>query len=96
MKLEKKDIEHIARLARLDLSEQELKEYGDQLSDVLGYINQLQEVNTDSVEPTAQVTGLENSLREDTVDNWPEAEREEALAEAPETEDHQVKVKRVL
>ena len=94
--LEKKDIEHIAKLARLDLSEDEKEKYRAQLSDVFGYIDQLQEVDTSNVEPTAQVTGLENGFREDKVKNWDENERESALEQAPEIENHQVKVKRVL
>ena len=96
MKLEKKDIEHIAKLARLELSEEEFDKFGGQLSDVLGYIDQLQEVDTSQVEPTAQVTGLLNGFREDKVVEWDKDEREAALKEAPELEDHQVKVKRVL
>ena len=94
--LEKKDIEHIAKLARLKLSEEELEKYRAQLSDVFGYIDQLQEVDTTNVEPTAQVTGLENGFREDEVKDWDKEERNEALKQAPELEDHQVKVKRVL
>jgi len=96
MKLQKKDIEHIAKLARLDLSEKELEKYGNELSDILGYINQLQEVDTSQVEPTAQVTGLENAFREDEIEEWDKDEREATLNEAPDLEDHQVKVKRVL
>jgi aspartyl-tRNA(Asn)/glutamyl-tRNA(Gln) amidotransferase subunit C len=96
MKLKKKDIEHIAKLARLDLTEAELKKYGSQLSDVLSYVEQLQEVNVDGVEPTAQVTGLENVFREDVAEEWDKNEREAALNQAPELEDGQIKVKRVL
>lgn len=96
MKLNKKDIQHIANLARLDLSEEELKKYGSQLSDVLSYVEQLGEVDVSDTEPTAQVTGLENALREDKVEDWDNKEREDALAQAPEMEDGQVKVRRVL
>ena len=96
MKLTKKEIEHIAKLARLELSEKELKKYGSQLSDVLSYIDQLREVDTTNIKPTAQVTGLENALRNDEVDDWSDDEREIALNQAPELEDGQVKVKRVL
>lgn len=96
MQLEKKDIEHIANLARLELSEEELAKYGAQLSAVLGYIEQLQEVDTAGVEPTAQVTGLENSWRADEALIWDDAERMNAINQAPEVEDGQVKVKRVL
>lgn len=96
MKLEKKDIEHIANLARLELSEEELEKYGGQLSDVLNYIDLLQEVDVKGVEPTAQVTGMENIYREDVVKEWSDEERLNALNEAPELEDKQVKVRRVL
>jgi aspartyl-tRNA(Asn)/glutamyl-tRNA(Gln) amidotransferase subunit C len=96
MKLTKKEIEHIATLARLELSDEELKKYGSQLSDVLSYIDQLKEVDTEDTEPTAQVTGLENVLREDVVEDWDKQEIEEALKQAPEVEDRQVKVRRVL
>ncbi len=74
----------------------ELKIDGDQLSNVLSYIDQIKDVDTTNVEPTAQVTGLENVLREDRVENWDPDEREAALKQAPEMENNQVKVKRVL
>lgn len=96
MKLKKEEIKHIANLARLDLTEKELKLYGAQLSDVLSYIEQLQEVDVGDTEPTAQVTGLENIFREDKVEDWDEKEKQAALKGAPELEDNQIKVKRVL
>lgn len=96
MKLTKKEIEHIANLARLELTDKELKTYGSQLSDVLNYIDQLKEVDVAGVEPTAQITGLENVLREDIIEDWDVNEKEEALRQVPELEDRQVKVKRVL
>lgn len=96
MKLDKKQIKHIANLARLELSEQELELYGKQLSDILKYIDQLQEVDVADIEPTAQVTGLENVLRQDRAENWDEDGREEALKQAPEKENRYIKVKRVL
>ncbi len=96
MKLTKEQIEHIAKLARLELTPEEFDKYGEQLSGILGYIDQLKEVNTDDVEPTAQVTGLANVLRADELEDWDSAERELALKQAPETESGQVKVKRVI
>ncbi len=96
MKLEKKEIEHIANLARLDLSDKELELYGGQLSDILSYIDYLQEVDTTGVEPTAQVTGLENVLRDDVVNVWDKKEQADALAQAASLEDGQIKVRRVL
>ncbi len=96
MNLSKQQIEHIAKLARLELSEKELKIYGEQLSGILNYIDQLKEVDVKGVEPTAQVTGLENVFRNDKVLDWPEEENEIALKNAPELEGGQLKVKRVI
>lgn len=96
MKLTKQSIAHIAELARLKLSDKELATYGDQLSGILSYIDQLSEVDTDNVEPTAQVTGLKNVLRDDDIFIWDESETKEALDEAPEMEQGQVKVKRII
>jgi len=96
MKLTKGEIKHIADLARLELTEAELKKYGSQLSDILSYIDQLKEVDTTDVEPTAQITGLENALREDEKEDWDKKEIEEAFRQAPELKNRQIKVKRVL
>lgn len=96
MKLTTDEIKHVVNLARLELSETEVEKYGDQLSDVLAYINQLQEVDVSGVEPTAQITGMVNVLREDIIEDWDKAEVTNTLAEAPEMEDGQVMVKRVL
>lgn len=96
MQLTRQEIEHVAKLARLDLTEEEINKYGEQLSSVLSYIDQLTEVDTAGVEPTAQVTGLQNSWREDVVEDWADDERQAALRLAPELEDNQLKVRRVL
>jgi len=96
MKLTKQEIQHIADLARLELTNEELEKYGSQLSGVLNYIDELKEVDTANVAPTAQVTGLENIMRNDEVEEWPQDEVEAALAQAPEREGRLVKVKRVL
>ncbi|MEI8360626.1 MAG: Asp-tRNA(Asn)/Glu-tRNA(Gln) amidotransferase subunit GatC [bacterium] len=96
MKLTREEIEHVARLARLELTIEEVERYGNQLSGVLTYIDQLREVDTTGVEPTAQITGLENAWREDVVLDWPSKERLAAINSAPECEDGQIKVKRIL
>ncbi len=96
MKLSKDKIQHIADLARLELSEEELELYRNQLTDILNYIDQLKEVDVANTEPTAQVTGLENIFREDKIEEWNKDEAEEALKQAPELEEGQVKVKRIL
>ena len=96
MQLSKQEIQHIAKLARLELTDEELEKYGGQLSAVLNYIDQLKEVDVKGVEPTAQVTGMENVLREDEARDWDKKEIEEALADAPEREGRFIKVKRVI
>ena len=96
MNLSKDEIKHIAKLARLELTDIELKKYGGQLSAVLNYIDQLKEVDVKGIEPTAQVTGLENVLREDEIKDWDEKEIEAALKDAPEREEKFIKVKRVI
>ena len=96
MKLLKQEIQHIANLARLELTEKELEKYGSQLSDILSYIDQLKEVDVTGIEPTAQVTGLENVWRADEVTECPAEEREDALRLAPDFENGQYKVKRIL
>ena len=96
MSLSKEQIEHIAKLARLELTEEELDKYGGQLSDILNYIDQLKEVDVAGVLPTAQVTGMENIFREDAAKDWDKKETKEALCQAPELENNQVKVRRVF
>ena len=96
MNLSKKEIEHIAKLARLELSEDEFDKYGSQLSAILGYIEMLGEVDTSGVEPTAQVTGLVNVLRDDRALDFDSAGRETALKDAPQLLDGFIKVKKVF
>jgi len=96
MELTKDQIKQIANLARLELSEDELAQYGGQLSNILTYINQLQAVDTDGVEPTAQVTGLVNVFRHDEIDPCAQDECAAALNQAPIEPDKQIKVKRII
>jgi aspartyl-tRNA(Asn)/glutamyl-tRNA(Gln) amidotransferase subunit C len=96
MKLSKQEIEHIAGLARLELSDEEIKLYGEQLSGILSYVDQLKEVDTSGVEPTAQITGIANALRQDETGEWDKEETEDALRQAAQSEGRQIKVKRIL
>lgn len=93
-KLSKKEIEHLAELSRLELTDDEKKLYSEQLSSVLDYFNKLQEVNTEKVEITSQVTGLENVTREDKVVE--SGVEKELIDRAPEKESNQIKTKAVL
>ncbi|MEK9165860.1 MAG: Asp-tRNA(Asn)/Glu-tRNA(Gln) amidotransferase subunit GatC, partial [Patescibacteria group bacterium] len=71
-----------------------LNKYANQLSQILGYIDQLNEVDTAGVEPASQVTGLTNVFREDKIEKC--AVIDDLLAQAPETEKGGVKVKSVF
>ena len=96
MSFKKEDIKKIAKLAKLQLSDEEIEEYTPQIQSFLGYIDQLKEVDIEGVEPTAQVGGICNVLREDQVS---ECEREiiqNALHQGEITEQGFIKAKRVL
>lgn len=96
MALTKEEVQKVAHLARIELSEEEITKFQTQLSEILSYVDQLQEVNTEGIEDTAQVTGLENVWRADEqIDCEPE-EREAALAQAPERVANLIKVKSVF
>jgi aspartyl-tRNA(Asn)/glutamyl-tRNA(Gln) amidotransferase subunit C len=82
--LSREDVLHVATLARLKLSDAELETFTSQLAQVLDYVDILNEVDTDEVEPMAHAAGLTNVFREDAVrDSLP---REAALANAPKTD----------
>ncbi len=70
---------HIAKLARLRLSPEEVKKMSTELTNILTYIDVLKEVNTDSIEPTSQITGITNGFREDIVRETPIAAPDELL-----------------
>ncbi len=67
LKLSDEEVRHIANLANLFLTEEEVKKFQKQLSETLKYVEVLNELKTDGIEPTSQVTGLENVTREDRV-----------------------------
>ncbi len=92
--IERKDVEHIARLARLALSEEEKELIQRQLETILEYAAILNEVNTDGVEPSAHVVALTNVLRPDV--RRPSMPKEKALANAPEARDGYFYVPRIL
>ena len=65
--LKKEEVLHVAKLAKLDLSEAEIEKFTPQHSKIIDYIGELSEVDTNGVEPTSQTTGLENVFRDDEV-----------------------------
>ncbi len=96
MKLSKEQVEHIAKLARLGLTEQENKKFRKELSSILDFVEQLNKAKTEKVEPTAQVTGLENVSRQDKSRTKTKQEAEKLLKLVPEIKDGYVKVKAIL
>lgn len=96
MALEHKELEKIARLAHLQLTEDEADEIRDKLSSILEYVDRLKEVDTSGVEATAHISGVKNILREDVVDNCDEDIKKALLDAAPSLESGQLKVKAVF
>ena len=88
------DIQHLASLSSLALADDEVDGLRQDLENIIGYIKQLGELDTEGVEPTYQVTGLENVWREDEVQ--PGISAEKLLALTPEKQNNQVKVPQVL
>ena len=94
MKLRREEVVHIALLARLGLSEEELETFSGQLSHILENFEVLQQVDTSDVPPTAYPIPLENVVREDEV--APSLRQSEILANAPRQEEGFFQVKAVL
>jgi len=94
MALTRADVEHVAALARLGLSEEEKERLRDQLSSILDHINALQDVDTSAIPPTAQVIRLDNVMRDDQP--RPSLPREAVLANAPRQTDGFFEVDAVL
>jgi aspartyl-tRNA(Asn)/glutamyl-tRNA(Gln) amidotransferase subunit C len=93
--LNSEQVQHIAKLARLGLGKDEGEKFAKQLSDILAYIEMLNEVKTDDVEPTSQVTGLTNVTREDKTERICEKKDLLACTELPVEKD-QIRVKPVI
>lgn len=93
-KLTIEDVEHIAQLSKLNLIKAEKEKFAGQLSSVLEYVNQLNEVDTVGVEPLSQVTGLRNVMVEDEITN-PEAEKS-LLNNTPDLQGRSIKVPAVF
>jgi len=87
-------VRHIAMLARLKLTDEEVASFSGQLSAILDYISQLEEVNVEGVEPTAHAVALRNVFRDDVV--RPSFDPDTALANAPDREESSFKVPKVL
>jgi len=94
MEIDKKMVEYVARLARLEITEGEKDLYTRQLGDILDYVEMLNELDTKNVEPVFHVVPMTNVFREDEVKEG--ITREEALKNAPEKEKGFFKVPRII
>lgn len=94
-KLTREDVLKLARLARLELSDAEIEEYSGELSEILQYVEQLQAVDIDGLEPTNQVTGLTNVTRKDEIVDYgyKASDLQENL---PDSDNDLIKVKRMI
>ncbi|SHI87904.1 aspartyl/glutamyl-tRNA(Asn/Gln) amidotransferase subunit C [Geosporobacter subterraneus DSM 17957] len=89
-----KDVEQVANLARLSFTKQEKQDFAEKLTAIVGYIEKLNEVNVEGVEPTYHVLPLLNVLRKDEVQ--PSMEREKVLANAPDPQQGCFKVPKIM
>jgi aspartyl-tRNA(Asn)/glutamyl-tRNA(Gln) amidotransferase subunit C len=92
--ISRQDVEHVAELARLDLTAAEREQFIAQLNDILTYIDKLNELDTSNVEPTSHVIPMANVFRDDEV--RPSLDRELALQNAPEVSHFFFKVPRII
>ena len=89
-----KDVEHVAKLARLEFTESEKETFTHQLNEILAYVEKLNELDTTNVEPLSHVIELNNVFREDIVK--PSYPREEMLKNAPDKDEKFFKVPKVI
>ncbi len=94
MKLTKQQVGRLAKLARIELSEEEKEQLGESLTIILDYVKQLEEVDVKNVRPTSQITGQVNVEREDKAEKCENPD--DLIAAAPDSEGRNVKVKAVL
>ncbi len=94
MALTREEVQHVAWLARLQLTDEEIEAFREQLSAILEYAQMLEEVDLSAVPPTATVLPMRNVMREDEV--RPSLSQDVVLANAPDTEDGYFRVRAVL
>src|SRR5574337_155012 len=94
MKITLQEVEHVARLARLELTAEEKERMRAQLDSILSYIDKLNELDTSAVEPTSHVLPMTNVFREDEV--TPPLSQEAALMNGPDRHDLFFRVPRIL
>ena len=95
MSITREEILRLSKMSSLSFSEDEMKDMEKYLGDMLDYIAQLDELDTEKVEPTYRVVEMQNVWRDDEVEKF-EAGRDDMLALAKHTRDHQLKVPKIL
>ncbi len=95
-RLTREEVEHVAYLARLSLTEEEKEMFTEQLNRILEAFAKLQELQTEDVEPLSHVIPLKNVFAEDEGKDWQSLTTEEALANAPEQENNHFVVPRIV
>ncbi|MCF6139160.1 Asp-tRNA(Asn)/Glu-tRNA(Gln) amidotransferase subunit GatC [Pseudalkalibacillus berkeleyi] len=93
-RITKEEVKHVAKLARLSVTEEDADMFTKQLDDIIGYAEQLNELDTENVEPTTHVLDMKNILREDVKKEW--LTNEEALKNTPDKQNGLIKVPAVL
>src|SRR5688500_18551055 len=93
-RLTRDEVAHVARLARLDITDDELEMFTGQLAAVLDHARDVEALDTEGVPPTAHPLPIENVFRDDVVQ--PSLDRDEVLAQAPSVEDRRFRVPRIL
>jgi aspartyl-tRNA(Asn)/glutamyl-tRNA(Gln) amidotransferase subunit C len=93
-RINKDQVKHVAHLARLAISEEEAETFTKQLDDIITFAEQLNELDTENVEPTSHVLDMKNVLRKDEPRQW--LTKEEAMKNAPDQKDGQIRVPSIL
>ena len=94
LKISKKAVEYVAKLARLQLSETEKATYAEHLNKILGYMDKLNQLDTTHIKPTSHVVEMQNVFREDSV--TPSIPVDNALQNAPDKKDNFFRVPKVI
>ena len=94
MKITRTEVEHVSRLARLALNDEELEALTGEMDAILGYVDQLAALDTEGIVPTAHAVPMENAFRADEVKTG--FTTEQALSNAPDAADNAFRVRRVI
>jgi len=94
--LSKSEVQKIASLSRIEISEEEAGKYSTELSDILGFVEKLNEADTEGVEPIAHITGAKNVVRDDKIVEYNDDTKNNIINNFPEKKDRFNKVKAVF